>query len=69
MGLDDHMGMSQMGGYDHCQYPDSQLPELTAFVERFLVDSGGKDTHVMKTDGNFAVDRGRWISWEVPDLR
>lgn len=69
MGLEDHMGVSQMGGYDHCQYPDSQLPELTAFVEKFLVGSGAKNTLVMKTDGGFVVDEKRWITWDVPDLQ
>lgn len=69
MGLDDHMGVSQTGGHDHCQFPDGQLPELTAFVEKFLVGGGSGNTDVMETDGDFVVDQERWITWDVPTLQ
>lgn len=45
------MGKSQAGGHDHCHYPDSQLPELRAFVEKFLTGNGDVNSRVMKTDG------------------
>lgn len=67
MGLADHMGASQVGGHNHCQYPDSQLPELNAFVQTFLVGGNG-DTNIMQSDGDFAVDKHDWVRWETPVL-
>lgn len=69
MGLAEHMGASQIGDHNHCQYPDSQLPELNAFVQRFLVGGGTKDTNIMQTDGDFTVDKNAWVKWQTPVLR
>src|SRR5690606_16889802 len=69
MGIPDHMGISQIGDHGHCQLPDSQVPELRAFVDKFLLDNAEADTQVVKTDGEFSVDRERWIEWETPVLQ
>ena len=69
MGLADHMGVSQIGGHEHCQLPDLQMPELRAFVEKFLLDNAEVDTQIIKTDGEFTLDRARWIEWETPVLQ
>lgn len=69
MGVGDNMGASQIGDHNHCQYPDSQLPELTAYVEKFLKDNNTTDTRIMKTDGDFTLDIERWVPWDVPALR
>lgn len=69
MGVGENMGASQIGGHNHCQYPDSQLPELTAYVEKFLKDNSSVDTNIMKTDGDFTLDIEHWVSWDVPTLR
>ena len=43
-GIADRMGWSIVGGHGHCQLPESQLPEVQAFIDRFLlgrdVDTG-----------------------------
>lgn len=69
LGVGENMGASQIGGHNHCQYPDSQLPELTAYVEKFLKDNNATDTNIMKTDGDFSLDIKRWVPWDVPTLR
>jgi len=69
MGIADRMGISQIGDHGHCQLPDSQVPELRAFVDKFLLDNAEADTQVVKTDGEFSVDRERWIEWETPVLQ
>jgi hypothetical protein len=69
MGLAENMGASQVGGHNHCQYPDSQLPELHAFVQKFLVGGGTGGTNFMQTDGDFTVDKHDWVKWETPLLR
>lgn len=68
LGASDNMGVSQMGGHNHCQLPASQQPEVNAFVEKFLLDSANANTQVQKTDGTFPVEISRWVNWETPIL-
>lgn len=69
LGVADHMGVSQMGGYSHCQFPSSQQDVLDAFVARFLLDSNNGSTDVVRTDGNISVDFNRWVNWDTPALQ
>jgi len=52
LGVADSMSISVIGIQTHCSFPSSQLPELQAFVDRFLkglpVDTAG----MVKNDGN-----------------
>lgn len=62
-GIADRMGYSFVDGHMHCMLPESQWPELEAFVDRFLL---GKD---VPTDVQIApmfqdVDTGKWIDWQ-----
>ncbi len=36
-GIADRMGWSIVGGHGHCQLPESQFPEVEAFIDRFLL--------------------------------
>jgi hypothetical protein len=68
LGVKDIVGFSSNShGSSHCSFPSAQQPELTAFIERFLL---GKTTttDVWKTDGKFVIDEKRWIDWSVPSL-
>lgn len=67
LGVKHYFGFSQNSHSDHCGFPKAQQPELTAFIERFLL---GKDTNtdVWKTDGKFVIDEKRWVDWSVPAL-
>jgi hypothetical protein len=69
LGIADKMGFSQVGDHNHCAFPASQLPELTAYVQKFLIGGGNGNTAIMKTDGGFALDEATWIDWTVPSLR
>ena len=40
-GIGDRMGWSIVPGHGHCQLPQSQFPEVQAFIDKFLL---GKDT-------------------------
>jgi len=44
-GIGDRMGWSIVNGHGHCQLPESQFPEVSAFIDKFLL---GKD---VKTEG------------------
>lgn len=68
LGVADRMGVSQVGGHNHCQFPAAQRAELLAFIDRFLLGRDA-DTTVVRTDGGYTVDRARWIDWTTPQLR
>ncbi|MDO3388232.1 dockerin-like protein [Gilvimarinus sp. SDUM040013] len=68
LGAEENMGITQVGGHQHCQVPDSQKPAINAFVDRFLLDKD-VDTNLTTTDGEFSVDRERWMPWPTPKLR
>lgn len=67
LGVSDHMGFSQSGHADHCGFPSAQQPELTAYINKFLL-GGSDDTDVLKTDGGFTFDETRWVDWQTPEL-
>jgi hypothetical protein len=73
LGLPDMMGFSQLGHADHCGWSGSQQPEVTAYVQRFLIgkssdDGGTPNTNVLKTDGGFKFDKEAWVDWTAPTL-
>ena len=41
-GIGDRMGWSIVAGHGHCQLPESQYPEVEAFIDKFLL---GKETN------------------------
>ena len=53
-GIEDRMGYSIIGGHPHCQLPESQYPEVEAFIDKFLL--GKKEigtSHILKVPWNF----------------
>lgn len=68
LGATDNMGVSQVGGHNHCQLPASQQPEVNAFVQKFLLNDATVNTQVQKTDGTFPVEISRWANWATPTL-
>ncbi|MGA2093707.1 MAG: dockerin-like protein [Sedimentisphaerales bacterium] len=69
LGIPDKMGFSQAGHPDHCRFPSSQNPELTAYVQKFLVGGGTGNTTIMKTDSGLTFDKAKWVDWTVPSLQ
>ncbi|KAK3951383.1 hypothetical protein QBC32DRAFT_314942 [Pseudoneurospora amorphoporcata] len=58
-----HMGFSLVGGHSHCQFPSSQLSELTSYIiNYFLLNSGTVERSSAK------VDLKSWAPWDVPTL-
>ena len=53
-GIDDRMGYSIIGGHPHCLLPESQYPEVEAFIDKFLLGRKEIDTsHILKAPWNF----------------
>jgi hypothetical protein len=68
LGVTDNMGYSQVGGHDHCAFPSSQQPELSAYIGEFLLGQGG-DIGIMKTDGGYSFDESKWVDWDTPNIQ
>lgn len=69
LGVPDDMGYSQVGNHNHCDFPASQQPEVTAYVRKFLLDDASAGTAVLKTDGGFTLDEAKWVDWTTPTLK
>lgn len=69
LGIPDKMGFSLTTDHNHCAFPSSQEPELTAYVKKFLVGNGNDDTNIMKTEPDYTFDTTRWVDWTVPSLQ
>jgi hypothetical protein len=63
------MGISQVGGHNHCQLPPSQYGHVTGFAKKFLLGDPASGTTVIETDGSFSRDLNPWIDWNTPILR
>ncbi len=61
-GVGDRFGFSINGGHPHCQLPESQWPELEAFIDKFLLGMNKTDTDVTLhpfPDTDYTV----WYKW------
>jgi len=61
-GIADRMGYSYVGGHMHCALPDSERPELEAFVDRFLLGDTTVNTNIT-TNPYDNVDANTWTEW------
>lgn len=73
-GIADRFGFSIVGGHDHCVLPDSQRPEVQAFINKFLLDDTTANTSVQKhpfPDTNYRMWYDGWLrgnsTFPVPD--
>jgi hypothetical protein len=70
LGNPEAMGVSQVGGHDHCRLPASQYAVVDAFARRFLLgDPAAPTREVTDTDGGFAATPAAWVDWATPQLR
>ncbi len=60
-GIPERFGFSIVPGHDHCVLPDSQKPEVEAFVEKFLLGNMTVNTNI--TISPYHTDLSRWITW------
>lgn len=63
-GIDDRIGYSINGGHPHCQLPESQYPEVEAFIDRFLLDKNDvKTAGILKSPFEGKIDLTPWIKY------
>jgi hypothetical protein len=62
-GIEDRMGFSIVAEHMHCMLPESQYPEVEAFVEKFLLGKQEVNTIVTKAEMFKDVDYKKWMPW------
>jgi hypothetical protein len=61
-GIGDRFGFSIVAGHPHCRLPDSQLPEVTGFIDKFLLadNQANTDFQVHPFEN---TDYEKWYEW------
>ncbi len=67
LGISDRFGFSVVGGHVHCQVPSNQIPEIEAFVDKFLLGKDSVNTDSI-SDSPYNIDLSPWITWTNPSL-
>jgi hypothetical protein len=66
LGVPDRFGYSFNADHGHCVLPEIQLPEVEAFVEKFLLGNESANTNI--TTHSFTTNLAPWITWTTPTL-
>ena len=69
-GIEDRMGFSIEGKHGHCQLPQSQYPEVEAFIDRFLLGKDVDTNNVLHVN-DVLQDKEvqKWIPWAQVDFK
>ncbi len=62
LGIPDRFGFSIVAGHMHCRIPDSQKPEIEAFVDKFLLGKDSVNT-IIATHPYDSINYSRWTKW------
>ena len=68
LGIADRFAYSLIGGHNHCAIPEAQIPQITAFLDKFLVGDENVNTADLST-APYDTDLSPWIPWEIPELK
>ena len=68
LGIADRFGYSVVGGHLHCQVPNNQIPEIGAFVDKFLLGKDTTNTTGIADNPGYTIDFSPWITWTNPAL-
>lgn len=62
-GIPDRFGFYIDAGHGHCAVPNSQVPAMQAFVDKFLLDSNNVNTDTIRIHPYPQVDHASWYDW------
>jgi len=66
LGVSGRFGFSIITDHPHCVVPNSQIPEIEAFLEKFLLGDTTVNTNISTTP--YTTNLSPWITWETPVL-
>jgi hypothetical protein len=59
------MGFTGSGNHNHCSFPSNQQADLTAFINKFLLN---QDANTDIEKGPSGTDVAQYIDWTAPTL-
>jgi hypothetical protein len=64
-GVGDRFGFSIVGGHSHCSLPASEVPEVQAFVDKFLFGNTNVNTDITTHPASYddSIDYAAWYQW------
>ena len=62
-GVGDRMGWSIVDGHPHCLLPESQYPEVEAYLDKFLLGLPDAETRIRKAPMYEDMDLTPWIDY------
>lgn len=65
LGVPDNMGFTGSGNHNHCSFPSNQQSDLTAYINKFLLN---KDANTANIEKGPSADVNSYIDWTVPSL-
>ena len=69
LGVEDRMGITQLGGHGHCQLPYAQNGDVERYVQRFLLHQQDVNTTLVYKDRDYPeFSLSDWVNWTVPIL-
>ena len=66
LGIPDRFAYSLIGDHNHCSIPQSQIPQIEAYVDKFLLGDESADTDI--STAPFNKNLSSWIDWSIPEL-
>jgi hypothetical protein len=67
LGVKENQGFAKISGHKHCQFPASEVPELNAFIQKFLFRNESVSTDFFSNKMGYKFEE-KWTPWEVPKL-
>ncbi|KAF2680615.1 carbohydrate esterase family 15 protein [Lentithecium fluviatile CBS 122367] len=65
LGVPDNMGFTGSGNHAHCQFPSNQQSDLTAYINKFLLNQDANTANIEKGP---SADVASYIDWTAPTL-
>ncbi|KAF2273821.1 uncharacterized protein EI97DRAFT_145622 [Westerdykella ornata] len=65
LGVPDNMGFTGKGNHNHCSFPSNQQADLTAFINKFLLNQSANTADIEKGP---TADVNKYIDWTAPTL-
>lgn len=66
LGIADRFAYSQIGGHNHCAIPSQQVPEIVAFLDRFM--NGNDEVATNVATSPYTTSLNPWMPWQAPVL-
>jgi hypothetical protein len=64
-GVPDNMGFTGSGNHNHCSFPSNQQADLTAYINKFLLNQSSSTANIEKGP---TADVSKYIDWTPPTL-